>query len=136
MTITYVGHFQQKIADAKSDVRLRLGQLRNGTLHRVAVGVGGGVVVGGVLPAASNVGSEQHTWWGWLLIGAPLIWLSFLAVVALTFGVLRVVVGVLRWSLSVPAPSSGAEASAAASRWTGSPLRRFNGSVHGLAGAA
>ncbi|MBO0884681.1 MAG: hypothetical protein J2P17_30980 [Mycobacterium sp.] len=135
MTIAYVGHFQQKIADAKSDVRLRLGQLRNETLHRVAVGVGGGVVVGGVLPAASNVGSEQHTWWGWLLIGAPLIWLSFLGVVALTFGVLRLAVGVLRWSLSVPAPRGSAEASAA-SRWAGPQMRHFNGSANGLARAA
>jgi hypothetical protein len=117
-------------------VRLRLGQLRNETLHRVAVGVGGGVVVGGVLPAASNVGSEQHTWWGWLLIGAPLIWLSFLGVVALTFGVLRLVVGVLRWSLSVPAPRSGADGAVAASRWTEPQLRHFNGSVNGLARAA
>lgn len=136
MTIAYVGHVQQKIAGAKSDVRSRLSQLSNQTLRRVAIWVAAGVVIGGVLPAASNVGSEQHTWWGWLLIGAPLIWLVFLGVVALTVGVLRVVVGVLRWSLSVPAPRSGAEVSVAASWWTGPQVRRFDAAVNGLARAA
>ena len=136
MTITYVGHVQQKIADAKSDARSRVGQLGDETLRRVAIWVAAGVVTGGVLPAAGNVGAEQHTWWGWLLIGAPLIWLAFLGVVALTFGVLHIVVGVLRWSLSVPAPRGGAEVSVAASRRTGPQVRHLDASINGLARAA
>lgn len=135
MTIAYPGHFQQKIADAKSDVRSRLGQLGNETLRRVAIWVAGGVVAGCVLPAASNVGSEQHTWWGWLLIAAPLIWLSFLGVVALTFGVLRVVVGVLRWSLSLSS-RGGTGVSVPASRWTGPQVHQFDVSINLLASAA
>jgi hypothetical protein len=135
MTIAYTGHFQQQIADVKSVVRSRLGQLRDEALRRVAIWIAAGVVAGGVLPAASNVGAEQHTWWGWLLIGAPLIWLAFLGAVALIFGALRVVVGALRWSLSVPAPS-GAGVSAAASRWTGPQVRRFDAAINRLASAA
>jgi hypothetical protein len=136
MTIAYTGHIQQKIADAKSDVCSRLSQLSNQTLRRVAIWIAAGVVTGGVLPAASNVGSEQHTWWGWLLIGAPLIWLSFLGVVALTFGVLRVVVGVLRWSLSSSTTCSGGQVSVAASWWTGPQVHRFDAAISGLARAA
>jgi uncharacterized protein DUF3349 len=87
--------------DAKSDAQVRLGQLTDRTLRRVAVWVAGGLVAGCVLFAARSVGSEHHTWWGWLLIGAPLIWLSFLGVAALIFGALRTVVGALRLSLSL-----------------------------------
>jgi hypothetical protein len=135
MTIAYAGQFQQKIADVKSDVRSRLGQLRDEALRRVAIWVAAGVVAGGVLPAASNVGAEQHTWWGWLLIGAPLIWLAFLGTVALIFGALRVVVGALRWSLSVPSPSR-AGVSVAPSRWTGPHVRHFDAAINRLASAA
>jgi hypothetical protein len=101
MTIDYVDRFQQKIADSKNDARSRLSQLTDDTLHRVAIYVAGGLVAGCLVLAARNVGFEQHTWWGWLLIGAPLTWLSFLGVVALTFGALRIVVGAMRWSLSL-----------------------------------
>jgi hypothetical protein len=102
--------------DAKSDARLRLGQLTDDTLRRIAVYVAGGSVAGGVVLAARNVGSERHTWWGWLLIGAPLTWLSFIGLVALTFGALRIVVGTLRWSLSLTARMS-AQARVAVPRW-------------------
>jgi hypothetical protein len=85
-------------AETKSDARSTLPQLSDETLHRVAVYIAGGVVAGGVVLAARNVGSERHTWWGWLLIGAPVSWLSFLGLVALTFGALRIAVGTLRWS--------------------------------------
>jgi hypothetical protein len=135
MTITYLAHLQQKIADVKSDVRLRLGQLGDETLHRVAALTASGLVPGGVELAARNVGSEQHSWWGWLLIGAPLIWLSFLGVVTLTFGALRAVVAVLRWSLSLSS-RSGADVSVAASRCAGSQMRPFDLSINGLASAA
>jgi hypothetical protein len=94
--------------DANSDARSKLGQLTDDALRRVAVCVAGGLVAGGAVLAATNVGSERHTWWGWLLIGLPLGWLSFLGLVALTFGTLRTAVGALRWSLSLtsrmPAP--------------------------------
>jgi FtsH-binding integral membrane protein len=133
MTIANLDHCQQKIADAKSNVRSRLGQLGDETLHRVALWVGGGLVAGGAVIAAGHVGSEQHTWWGWLLIGASLIWMSFLAVVALTFGALRAVVGVARWSLF---SRGGAEVSVAASRWAGSQVRHLDVSMNGLARAA
>jgi hypothetical protein len=133
MTIDNLDHLQQKITAAKSDLRLRLDQVSDATLRRVAIWVAGGVVTGGVLPAASNVGSEQHTWWGWLLIALPLIWLSFLGVVAVTFAVLRIVVGVLRWSWS---SRGGAEVSVAASRWTAPQVRRFDMTVNRLARAA
>jgi hypothetical protein len=135
MTIACIGHFRQKIADAKSDVCLRLGQLGDELLHRVAVWTAGGLVAGGVVFAAGNLGSEQHTWWGWVLLGAPLIWLSFLGVVALTFGVLRVVVGVLRWSSSLSSRGGG-QVSVAASRWIAPQVRQFDVSIDGLAGAA
>jgi hypothetical protein len=99
----------RRIPDAKSDARSRLPHLTDEILHRIAVYVAGGLVAGGVVLAARNVGAEQHTWWGWLLIGVPVSWLSFIAVVALTFGVLRIVAGTLRWSLSLtarmPAPT-------------------------------
>jgi hypothetical protein len=135
MTIDRAGQSQQKIADAKSDVRLRLGQLSDETLHRVAVWVAGGSVASGVGFAASNVGSEQHTWWGWLLIGVPLAWVSFLGVVALTFGVLRVASGILRRPPS--SSGGGADASApTASRWAGPQVCQFDVSIKGLAGAA
>jgi hypothetical protein len=135
MTIAYLGHLQQKIADAKSEVRSRLGQLSDETLHRVAIWAAGGMVAGGAVLAASNVGAEQHTWWGWLLIGAPLIWLAFLGAVALTSGALRVVVGALRWSFSVPSPSS-ADVSVAGSRWTGPQVLYFDAPISRLARAA
>jgi hypothetical protein len=88
-------------ADAHRDARSRLPQLTDEILHRIAVYVAGGLVAGGVVLAASNVGAERHTWWGWLLIGVPVSWLSFLGLVALTFGALRIVVGALRLSLSL-----------------------------------
>jgi hypothetical protein len=99
MTIDSVDHFHQKIAGAKSDAHSRLGQLSDDTLHWIAVYVAGGLVAGCVVLAARNVGSEQHTWWGWLLIGVPVTWLFFLGAVALTFEVLRIVVESLRWGL-------------------------------------
>jgi hypothetical protein len=89
------------ITDAQSDARARLPRLTDEILHRVAVYVAGGLVAGGVVLAARNVGAERHTWWGWLLIGVPVSWLSFLALVALTFGALRIAVGALRFSLSL-----------------------------------
>lgn len=92
--------------DAKADAWARLGQLTDDSLRRVAVSVAGGLVTGGAMFAARSVGSEQHTWWGWFLIGAPLIWLSFVGLVALTFGALRIVVGALRLSLSLTARMS------------------------------
>jgi hypothetical protein len=95
------------IANAKSDAHSRLSQLSDETLHRVAVYIAGGLVAGGVVLAARNVGSERHTWWGWLLIGVPVGWLSFLGLVALTFGALRIVVAALRLSVSLAAQMSG-----------------------------
>jgi FtsH-binding integral membrane protein len=86
----------RRIADAKSDVRSGIHQLTDDTLHRVAIYVAGGLVADGVALVVKNVGSERHTWWGWLLIGVPLAWLSFLGLVALTFATLRVIVGALR----------------------------------------
>ncbi|MBO0883158.1 MAG: hypothetical protein J2P17_23055, partial [Mycobacterium sp.] len=93
--------------DAQSATGSRLAQLSRETLYRAAVYIASGLVVGGVMLAAANVGSEQHHWWGWLLIGAPLAWLSFLGVVALTFVVLRVTVRAIRWSLSLTERTSG-----------------------------
>jgi hypothetical protein len=87
--------------DANPDARSRLGQLTDDALRRVAVSVAGGLVAGGAVLAATNVGAERHTWWGWLLIGLPVSWLSFLGLVALTFGTLRIGVGALRWSVSL-----------------------------------
>jgi hypothetical protein len=87
--------------DVQSVAGARLPQLTDETLHRVAVYVAGGLVAGNVMLAAGNVGSEQHNWWGWLLIGAPLVWLSFIGMIALTSVALRAVVGGLRWSLSL-----------------------------------
>jgi hypothetical protein len=98
---TRAGAMSRRIADVNSDARLRLPQLTDETLHRVAVYTAGGLVAGGVVLAVRNVGSERHTWWGWLLIGVPVSWLSFLGLVALTFGALRIAVGALRWSLSL-----------------------------------
>jgi hypothetical protein len=120
MTIDYVDQFHQQIVDIGSDsadpartataaprtvdvkaaVRPRLYRLTDDTLHRVAIYIAGALVADGVAFAARNVGSEHHTWWGWLLIGVPLIWLSFIGMVALTFAALRVAVGILRRSLS------------------------------------
>jgi hypothetical protein len=82
--------------DAQSDTGSRLDRLTNDTLRRVAVCIAGALVITGVVLAATNTGSEQHTWWGWLLIGAPLTWLSFIAMVALTFGALRIIIVALR----------------------------------------
>jgi hypothetical protein len=92
--------------DAQSDARSRLPQLTDETLHRVAVYVAGGLVAGCVILAARNVGSERHNWWGWLLTGVPLTWLSFLGLAALTFLALRIVVGALRRSLALTARMS------------------------------
>jgi hypothetical protein len=89
--------------DAKSDARARLTQLTDDTSRRIAVYIAGGLVTGGLVLATTNVGSENHTWWRWLLIGVPLTWLSFIGVVALTCAALRIVVGALRWSLSLSA---------------------------------
>jgi hypothetical protein len=100
------GASTRRIADAKSDARSKVGQLTDDTLRRIAVYVAGGLVTGGVVLAASNLGCERHTWWGWLLIGAPLIWLSFLGLAALTFVALRVVACALRWSLRLTARMS------------------------------
>lgn len=86
--------------DAQPDIRSRLDRLTNDTLRRVAVYIAGALVTTGVLLAATNTGSEQHTWWGWLLIGAPLTWLSFIAMVALTFGALRIITAALRSPLA------------------------------------
>ncbi|MBO0879196.1 MAG: hypothetical protein J2P17_02190 [Mycobacterium sp.] len=94
------------IVDAQSDARARLPRVTDEFLHRVAVYVAGGLIAGGVVLAARNVGSERHTWWGWLLIGVPVGWLSFLALVALTFGMLRIAVGTLRLSASLVARMS------------------------------
>jgi hypothetical protein len=134
MTIDTPDDFQQKIADAKSDVHSSAGQLSDDALRRLAICVAGGLVAGCVVLAATNAGSEQHTWWGWLLIGAPLTWLSFLGLAALTAGALRAVVGALRWSLSLTS-RNGAEISVAASQRAGRRVRRFNASIHGLASA-
>jgi hypothetical protein len=92
--------------DAQSDAGSRLPQLTEETLHRVAVYVAGGLVAGCAILAARNVGSERHNWWGWLLTGVPLIWLSFLGLAALTFLALRIVVGAVRQSLSLTARMS------------------------------
>lgn len=120
MTIDYVDHFQPKIidirygrvypargaamtrriADVESEARSTLHQRTDDTLHRVAIYVAGGLVADGVVLVVRNVGSEHHAWWGWLLIGVPLTWLSFLGLVALTFAALRVIVRALRWPLS------------------------------------
>lgn len=82
--------------DAQPDTRSRLDRLTDDTIRRVAVYIAGALVTTGVALAATNTGSEQHTWWGWLLIGAPLTWLSFIGTVALTFGALRIIVATLR----------------------------------------
>jgi hypothetical protein len=115
MSIEYVDRFQPKIADirygradpehsveiarriadAKSDVRSGIHQLTDDTLHRVAIYVAGGLVADGVALAVNDVGSERHTWLGWLLIGVPLTWLSFLGLVVLTFATLHAIVGCL-----------------------------------------
>jgi hypothetical protein len=110
------GTITQRIMDAKSDVRSRLPQLTDDTLHRVAIYVAGGLVADGVVLAVRSVGPEHHTWWGWLLIGAPLTWLSFLGLVALTFATLRAIVGALRWSLTLTARMS-AQARIAMPAW-------------------
>ena len=86
--------------DAQSATWSRLDRLTDATLRRVTVCIAGALVTTGVVLAATNTGSEQHTWWGWLLIGAPLTWLSFIAMVALTFGALRIIVAVLRSPVS------------------------------------
>jgi hypothetical protein len=92
--------------DAKFAARSRLPQLTDEMLHRIAVYVAGGLVAGCVILAAGHVGSEQHNWWGWLLIGAPLTWLSYIGVIALAFVALRGIVGALRWSLALTARMS------------------------------
>jgi FtsH-binding integral membrane protein len=82
--------------DAQSDARSRLDHLASDTLRRVAVCIAGTLVATGVVLAATNTGTEQHTWWGWLLIAAPLTWLSFIAMAAPTFGALRIIRAALR----------------------------------------
>jgi hypothetical protein len=135
MTTDNADHFEQKIAGAQSDVRARLDQLSDDTLRRLAICVAGGMVAHCVVLAATNVGAEQHTWWGWLLIGAPLIWLAFLGLVALTSGTLRTIVRALRWSLSLTSRKS-AETPVRESRPTGSKVRHFDVSISGLASIA
>jgi FtsH-binding integral membrane protein len=122
MTNDCADHVQQKITD-------------DAALHRVAIYVAGGLVASCVALAATNIGFERHTWWGWLLIGAPLAWLSFLGTVALTVGMLRVVVGALRWS-SLLMWGTDAEISASASRWKGPHMRHLDASVSELVSAA
>lgn len=100
------GVLNRQIADAVSAVCLRLHRLSDDTLHRAAIYVAGGLVVDGVVLAVRNVGYGQHTWWGWLLVGVPLTWLSFLGLVALTFTALRGIVGFFRSSLSPTARMS------------------------------
>jgi hypothetical protein len=80
-----------------STALLGLGRLADDIAHPVAVYLAGGLVASCVVLAAKNVGSERHTWWGWLLIGAPLTWLCFLGMVVLTFGALHVGVKAVRW---------------------------------------
>jgi hypothetical protein len=135
MTTDNADHIQQKVADTKPDVRSKLDQLSDDTLRRVAVGVALGMVIGCVVLATTNAGSEQHTWWGWLLIGAPMTWLAFLGLVALTSGALRTVVRALRWSFSLTSRNS-AEISVRAARRTGSNVRHFDVSISGLASLA
>lgn len=96
----------RRIVDSKGDAQSRLPRLTDEILHRVAVYVAGGLVAGGVVLAATNVGTERHTWWGWFLIGVPVSWLSFLGLLALTSGALRIVVSALRLSLSLTAHMS------------------------------
>jgi hypothetical protein len=133
MTIDNASHCQHKITDAKSDMHSTPGQRSDDTLRRVAICVAGGLVAGCVVLAATNAGSEQHTWWGWLLIGAPLTWLGFLGLAALTSGALRAVVGAVRWSFSSRRRTG---ISAAAPRRKGLRARRFDMSISGLASAA
>jgi hypothetical protein len=81
--------------------RSRLGRLTDDLARSVVVYIACGLVASCVVFAAKNVGSERHTWWGWLLIGVPLTWLCFLGMVVLTAGALRVGAAALRWSLSL-----------------------------------
>jgi hypothetical protein len=83
----------------KSEARLRLGQLSDDAMRRATVYVAVGLVAGCVVLAARNVGSERHTWWGWLLLGAPLTWLFFLGTVAVVFATLGAGVRVLRGAM-------------------------------------
>jgi hypothetical protein len=133
VTIDNMDHFQQKSADTKSDGRSKLDRLSDNALRWVAVCVAVGQVAGCVVLAATNVGSEQHTWWGWLLIGVPVTWLFFLGAVALTFGVLRGIVGTLRWSLT---SGSAVGISATASRWRRRHSRHIDASLNELVSVA
>jgi hypothetical protein len=135
MTTDNADHVHQKIADTKSDARSRLAQLSDDTLRRVAICVAAAMVAHCVVLAATNVGSEQHSWWGWLLIGAPLTWLSFLGLVALTSGALRAVIGALRWSLSLTSRNR-CDVSMTTSRQTGPQVCHLDVSMNGLASAA
>jgi hypothetical protein len=136
LTSDYVDHSQPKIADIRyggadpalaeaptrqvtdvaADVRLRFHRLSDDTLHRAAIYIAGALVVDGVVLAVRNVGYEHHAWWGWLLVGVPLTWLSFLGLVALTFTALRGMVGILRWSLSSDWTHVGARSRGSARR--------------------
>ena len=78
-----------------------VGRLTDDIAHSIVVYIACGLVASCVVFAAKNVGSERHTWWGWLLIGVPLTWLCFLGMVVLTAGALRVGAAALRWSLSL-----------------------------------
>jgi hypothetical protein len=135
MTTDNADHVQQKIADTKSDVRSTLDRLSDDALRRVAICVAGAMVADCVVLAATNVGSEQHSWWGWFLVGVPLTWLSFLGLVTLTSGALRAVVGGLRWALSLTSRNR-AEVPLAASRRTGPQVGHFDVSISGLTSAA
>jgi hypothetical protein len=135
MTCDMADHFEQMSTDTNPGVRSKLDQLSDATLRRVAICVAAGMVAQCVVLAATNVGAEQHSWWGWLLIGAPLTWLSFLGLVVLTSGALHGIVGALRWLSAVISRNSG-EASVATSRQTESQVCRFDVSMNELAGAA
>src|SRR5437588_3649102 len=100
MTIDCANDVQPKNANATSDVRLGFRRLTDDTLQRAAIYVAGGLVADGVVLAVRNVGYEHHTWWGWLLVGVPLTWLSFLGLVALTFTALRGMAEILCSSLA------------------------------------
>ncbi|MBO0879389.1 MAG: hypothetical protein J2P17_03240 [Mycobacterium sp.] len=135
MTCENADHFEQMAADTNPGMRSKLDQLSDAALRRVAICVAAGMVVQCVVLAATNVGAEQHSWWGWLLIGAPLTWLSFLGLVVLTSGALRAVIGALRWSLSLTSRNSGT-GSVAASRQTGSKTHHLDVPMDGLASIA
>jgi hypothetical protein len=136
MTTDNAHDVQQQIADTRSDVHSRPGQPSDDALRRVAICVAVGLVTGCVVLATTNAGSEQHTWWGWLLIGAPLTWLAFLGLFALTSGALRAFVGAVRWTLSSLTARNSTDVSVTASHWAGPQARHFDISMNELVSAA